>query len=155
MIKRIMLTLLLVALVCGAADELNRTEGHYNGRWWLSMSRTAHTGYVVGYSEGFEMGVYTGGTNSPTSPFRAAKLDSAAIDVWDKEMNKLVSANMQGQMTFGEVEDSIDKFYAQPENRVIPIHVLFDYVSQRVHGTPEDVIQQEVLNRRTAYNKAR
>lgn len=44
-------------------------------------------------------------------------------------------------LTVGEISESLDQFYSEPTNRVIPILFAFDWVDLKAHGAPDAALK--------------
>lgn len=109
------LLLLAVAPVFGQIPDMEKTDGHFNGRWWREHSELERYSYLAGLIQGLH----------------AAKPASKAYDL-------VMPTGVP--LTFGEVIKSIDGIYREPLNGRLPIMAVMQIVKVKAEGgTPEAV----------------
>jgi len=119
--KRFLLTLMLMCgLASGAGEDLTRTGGFKNGRWWLTLASDLKPAFLLGFTEGLGWAV----TSSPTP-----KLTE-------------VQASVISRLTYGEVEEALDMFYKEPTNALIAIPSALQYITRKAEGASEAEVKQ-------------
>lgn len=100
------------------------TGGYLNGRFWKTLDRDAKLTYTLAYVDGLRFAYH---------------------HVVDKEerskADQRAQAQFPGDLAVRETIESVDRFYAVPENVLIPIAEAFFFTLIEVAGAPEETIQ--------------
>ena len=88
-----------------------------DGRFWRSSSHDSRQGFILGYADGLTNGManFTTDAKDIENRFRAAWPD----------------------LTNGELEEAITRFYDAPENRPFLIYVALQAIAMKSNGMPQ------------------
>jgi hypothetical protein len=127
--------------VLHAADDM-RTDGYRNGRFWGRMSADARIIYVVGLTDGLDRGIREG-VNVADSWCSAYKglSKTGAVSL----IQGIANSGFLTDVTFSDVVKAIDKFYAEPENVLIPIVGAQHIVVMGFVGESDQAMRDETL----------
>jgi hypothetical protein len=116
---RIISVLLLFALACAPqTTPPTTTNGNANGRFWKTRSASEKTVFLIGLHEGL---VEAGGK---------------------------VNTYFPAQFTYRETIESIDAFYSETENVLIPLIFALPLITMKVNGTQQNVLDRLVADAR-------
>ena len=102
------------------------TYGSINGRYWNVMSSDAKLAYLLGCSE--------------------ALIEEAK--------SEFVKKYKPGELSTGEVRTAMDRFYAEPENALIPVIDALKIVAMKANGEIQQNIDFQISVYRTFSNHA-
>lgn len=92
-----------------------RTNGNINGRMWRSLDVTLKTVFLMGLEEGLR----EAGSNSTTADTYFPK-----------------------RLTHGEFMESIDQFYAEPANLLVPVIRAMPLITGKVNGAQQSTFDK-------------
>jgi hypothetical protein len=107
------------------ATSPKRTNGHLNGRGWLSVDTDNKLTFLAAYQEGLETG---------------ALLCESKIDTAGMFPVRL--------LTREEIGAGLDRFYADVSNRSIPIPIALQILILKTQGGDKALIEDETAARR-------
>jgi hypothetical protein len=109
------------------------------GREWLRLSVPEKIAWVAGFYEARLVWEEEVRLNTPGC------IDGADIKrgLPCKYPNGTTSSafSFPRSLTLGEISESLDQFYSEPTNRVIPIFFAFYWVDLKAHGVPEAALK--------------
>jgi len=112
------------------------TGGHWNGRYWRTLSTNEKTSFMAGYSN-------------------AVESVAAVLIGGDFEHFKRTTAIFLPSLTIGEITRALDLFYETPENGPIGITNALHVIASRASGTDAATIEQMVNDMRATAAKAK
>ena len=149
--------LLLGALAFGqAAQYQDRTFGMFNGRFWVKLSQDQRRIYVLGMldqflaSENAELvavrKILDGAKQSMDGPTFAklSMITTEAVKASIPDMTGLILTTLPG---------SIDQFYSNPANRVVPIVEALRFSVQKAQGEDPGQLDREIADRAAHWRK--
>jgi hypothetical protein len=133
-----LLCLLTSAAVYPQTPATSQTNGYYNGRWWRAQTESSKAGFLRGYATAADFVTIISNANDPT-PTHALKVYTMC---WPHAL------------TFDEVIDSLDRFYAIPENGPIDLPGALMLAADRAAGISPTRIEERTLKMRAAASHA-
>jgi len=117
-----------------SADDLIQ-----NGNFWLTQTAASHIDYILGFTEGMQLGRnFAAWKWNPSSKDGATKM-AAASNSFDTESQKYLT-----DVTVGQIVDGLNQFYSDFRNRNIMVHDAVWLVLQEIAGTPDSQLNLEV-----------
>lgn len=121
----IVCVLIFPSVVLGLQKEdLSRTQGLVNGRWWGEQHIEGRTAYFNGHADGIRLG-------GNDALFKSVVITS---------------------LTFGEMIDEVDKFYEERANIPIPVTYAMVYIAKKVKGATPSELQDYAASLRKRFN---
>lgn len=117
------------------------SDTRMDGNWWLSLEKNVRAFYVVGFLEGNELGQMFSTLKYMTP--NANKTEQAGVNQ-ARESYKEYYQKYLHNLTFGQVVDGLDSFYADYRNRRIRLPGAIWLVLNGIAGTPEDELNKLV-----------
>jgi hypothetical protein len=109
-------------------EQTGTTGKLLNGRTWLALTRVEKNAWINGFMEAAYMwqgDIMLRLRKDGKDPFAAENHhDSIVFD-------------LPRSLTFGEISESLDRLYAEPTNRIIPIIYAFPWVDLKAKGVSE------------------
>lgn len=122
---------MLIALASRAAlSQSNTNPLPHDGRYWKAMSDGGRIAYLTGYADGASEGAIESATES--DPKRLSNMDAQSKHVFPSNL------------TFGEIEESLNTFYQVPENRALPISIAIRVVAMKFFPVTQEQIDRFV-----------
>ncbi len=152
---RFLCLLMLISLAIPAlapaeslAPELRENSQSLDARFWnVLKSRPmehASLSYTAGFVQGYEYALEL---------IRAA-LDAQELDYNKNEMIKFIAVQkFPPKFTNSQIEELIGVFYADKQNRRLPLFVAFTYARQILSGYPEAYSRMYIEDMRRKYLK--
>lgn len=138
--RGVVLVALMASLQVGSfsqQDPVNLTYGLVNGRMWQIMPDDVRTMYLIGLGEGMVRGIGLG---------EGMVRGGASQEVLNGYRPKGIS--------FSEIKEAIDKVYAEPENRLIPVIDCLRIVTLKANGAPQLKVDAQLAALRFASGRA-
>lgn len=111
----------------------------HDGRWWNDLPRELKGYYIIGHSDG-----YIGQIGN----FKAAK-DVKAITTTNKNMSLDKWLNLWDKYpydyTYGEIVDFVDRFYGNPQYKVLSITVVLENI---IYPALKETWSQEQIDKK-------
>jgi hypothetical protein len=135
-LKCAMLCCLLAVTSIASADE------KHNGNWWVSQNPTARLFYLEGFVDGASQ-VFT------AFAIHARAKEEAAPKACKEYIGDLEDTAKEGGayfngVSYGQLLDGLNSFYADYRNRLIRIPVGISLVVQSIRGEDEATLSQDV-----------
>lgn len=125
------LALLLFATALFAAEATPQITPPNNGEEWLKLSSTEKLFWAIGYSQGYREALdKIDVTSGPTTPCANLAVKT--------ETNTSTSGRLNGF----ELVSSLERFYAEPANKVIPIGSAIRISLMQASGKDPATIQE-------------
>jgi len=152
---KLALSLLLLTAAIGQSpgqspQDADRTFGLSNGRFWLKLSQDQRKVYVLGMLDQFLVSenaelvavrkIFDGAeklTDGPTF---------AKISMIGMEATKASIPDI-GVLIPADVPGSIDQFYSEPQNRIIPISEALRFSVRKAQGEDPTRLAKEIADR--------
>jgi hypothetical protein len=142
---------LLAALAVGQLpQDQDRTSSLFNGRFWLKLSQDQRKSYVLGMLDQFVLS-----ENAELVAVRkifdgAKKVTDAStfdkISLIAMEATKASLPDMSGR-NVALLPSSIDQFYSNPENRIVPIVEALRFSVRKGQGEDPTQLTKEIADR--------
>jgi hypothetical protein len=135
-LKRSLFCVLLAAASVAVADE------KHNGNWWIAQPPTAKAVYLQGYLDGLA-------EESSSWTMDAAMASVVVPKVCHQPLTGMQKRVEEGNkrfndITYGQLIDGLNDFYADYRNRLIRVPVASNSVVSNIRGTPADIYQKTV-----------
>lgn len=116
-----------------SADDLVQ-----NGNFWLTQTPASHVDYILGFTEGMQLGrnfsEWNWDATSKDGQYKAV----AALNSYNAETQKYMS-----NIAVGQIVDGLNQFYSDFRNRNIMIHDAVWLVLEQIAGTPDSQLNLE------------
>jgi hypothetical protein len=154
--KTPVLILLLASLPCFGQQT---TLGQRNGRFWNSLAGDSKVVYLVALQEGFSLGHSLGRSSVLIRAFPGPEtktIDQRIKIMHDGDRDGVEDMRhyFPSTMTFGEISKSMDHFYGEPENLILPVIDALELFAEKVSGATPEAITTTVAARRLRYVRA-
>ncbi|MGA7415681.1 MAG: hypothetical protein WBW33_34730 [Bryobacteraceae bacterium] len=135
-------------------QDADRTFGLSNGHFWLKLSQGQRKIYAFGIldqflaSENAELVAVTkifDGAEKPTDGPTFAKLSVIGMEA--------TKASMPDVGVLTDVTGSLDRFYSEPQNRIIPIPEALHFLVKKAQGEDPARLAKEIADRAAHWHK--
>lgn len=150
-----MFALLMIAAGTSLAQLPERYKtipGEWSGYYWLSLSKSERLEFAIGFNAGYQ--AHTPDNKAAQTKSKEACLAKLAnpdqqatfdctlksIGAKSEEYQAWESSDPQPGGTFGYVVDAADRFFAEPENRVMSINAAWIISKWKQEGRPQTEI---------------
>jgi len=138
---RIRANFLVVGLVVGAGLAHGQVRDDHNGYWWLQQDRLSKLGWLMGFADGVEAQrdsviaacLDQGSTEASTAAQRQSVVEVCNNNAWRNFF-------LPPKVTFRQVIDGIDHFYADDRNKSLGVDVAVLYVYMQRNGASQAVL---------------
>jgi hypothetical protein len=134
---------LLFFLCLGACSTAFAAADERNGAWWQQQSPPSKDFYLLGISDGIELGKYFSKWDFMEE--KSASADNAKKRVDDSYAHYV---HLLKKVTVGQMSDGLDVFYGDYRNRGIKVYIAFWPVLKTITGSPQPEVDQLILNLR-------
>jgi hypothetical protein len=148
--KPFALIVLLALFPCSAQTTSNRSLGQWNGRFWNSLPATSKVYWLIGFQEGFGLG-HSFGRSSVLNRAFPWTADAKTLDQrfktqhdGDGDVVRDIDFYFASTLSLGEVVAAIDRFYAEPENLILPIVEALEVFTAKVNGATQPAIDAKL-----------
>ncbi|MGA2327738.1 MAG: hypothetical protein ABSH05_15755 [Bryobacteraceae bacterium] len=156
--KAAVLTLIAIAsavpCVAQLPEEFRTLAGEYNGYYWKSLSFDEKVAFVYGFLAGYRFAAPTNKSieeqteksclaqfANPTAE-QYTECVMKSLDAKTEEYKHWESLDPTPDGKYGETVEATDRFFAEPENRVMPVTVAWQIAKWKQEGRQQREIDE-------------
>ncbi len=164
--KSVLIALLLPALCWAQINDRETTlAGEYTGYFWLNLAPTSRLYFVIGFSTGYSA------AKPDNRAAQTAKKDACLATLQDPSFEQKMDCTFGsidatseayeywkdldpqpgGSYTYGDIVAATDKFFYEPENRVMPIVAAWRIAKMKQEGRPQSEVDRQMDQLREFY----
>ncbi len=126
------------------SQDAGRTGKLLNGRVWVALGAGEKTAWIYGFMDAaleWQADMMLIIRQNGKDPFA------------EENQPKKLPFSLPRSLTFGEIVESLDRFYAEPTNRVIPIAFALSWVDLKAKGVPETALKEWEASSRAVFSR--